>query len=54
MKWEYWVNQFFLRDGVTQTFLNSLNEAGEAGWELVSVTQAGSFYTVFFKRPKPT
>ena len=54
MKWEYWF-QVLSPPGVIQRQLQkALNEAGEKGWELVSVTQdKDDAYTLFYKRQKP-
>lgn len=51
-KWEY--ARAFLKE-TDKNFLKTLNEWGNAGWELVTVYHDfGSEYsTFFFKRPKP-
>jgi hypothetical protein len=54
MKWEYWVE--VLNFPSAQGLEDALNEAGEKGWELVSVIQdkEDDAYTFFYKRQKPT
>ncbi len=53
MKWEYWVQSLVLPSGV-QALQKALDDASDAGWELVSVTQDGdgSAYMLFWKRPR--
>jgi hypothetical protein len=54
MKWEYWVQVLILPYGRQQALLTALNEVGEKGWKLVSVTQdKDDAYTLFWKRKKP-
>jgi hypothetical protein len=50
MKWEYWFTQY----GPDQTprIEKALTEAGNKGWELVSVVATSGVVMLFFKRPK--
>lgn len=49
MKWEY---AFYFNDGGTEP-IQELNERGEEGWELVTVTPGtdDKYETYYFKRP---
>ena len=47
--WEY--NAYINSYADMQTLVNTIDELGEDGWELVAVTEdADAFYTMFFKR----
>ncbi|HEX3559178.1 MAG TPA: DUF4177 domain-containing protein [Pyrinomonadaceae bacterium] len=49
--WEYKVVSFS-NQSVDRESLNTLNELGAQGWELVGVSEVGGIPTSFFKRPK--
>lgn len=49
MKWEYWVT---VLSAVGE--MDSLNDLGQKGWELVSVILQGPYKIAYFKRPLRT
>jgi hypothetical protein len=50
-KWEYKVYLYQLFNNPEEDLSKSLNELGNEGWELVSITTGGLSYIFVFKRP---